>query len=97
MTVPVQAEPAEGGLELTPEVLARRERLIGEISERLSTRFPAVSVSELDRRIRATYEQFSTSRVQDYLAILVERLVRRDLSADSVQPPAVAPGRRTKG
>ena len=81
-------EPAEGGPELVPEVLAGRERLITEVSERLSARFPAVPGSELDRRIRASYEQFSTSRVQDYLAILVERLVRRDLSADPAQPPA---------
>ena len=79
--------PVCGDEVLTGEVLARRERQVGEIVERLSSRFPDVPASELERRIRLTYRQFSTSRVQDYLAILVERLVRSDLSATPPPPP----------
>lgn len=68
--------PVAARVELTPAQAARRERLIGEITDRLAIRFPNATRHELDDRVRQAYTQFSTSRVQDYLAILVERLVR---------------------
>jgi hypothetical protein len=82
MTTSQPAEPARtvaSPVDLTPEQAVRRERLIGEITDRLAVRFPKATRSELDDRIRQAYTRFSTSRVQDYLAILVERLVRRSM------------------
>jgi hypothetical protein len=71
--------PVAARVDLPSAQAARRERLIGEITDRLAVRFPNATRHELEDRVRQAYTQFSTSRVQDYLAILVERLVRRSL------------------
>jgi hypothetical protein len=61
------------------------EKHVGEIVERLQRRYPRtqISIADLDRLVRGCYQQFESARVRTFVAILVERLVRRSFEAPS--------------
>ena len=54
---------------------------IAEIVSRLQQRYPReqVSQADLEGRVRGFHRQFSTARIRTFVAIFVERLVRRSI------------------
>lgn len=62
---------------------AHRERAetaaLAKIAERIAGQFPELSAEEIDRAIQARYAEFEGSRIRDFVPVLVERQVRRDL------------------
>jgi len=61
---------------------------IREIVERLQWRYTReqISIAELNRRVRGFYHQFDTARVRNFVAILVEGLVRRSIPSAALSP-----------
>jgi hypothetical protein len=57
------------------------EQQIAEITGRLARRYSReqISVADLETRVRRFYRGFDTVHVRTFLAILVERLVRRSI------------------
>ena len=57
-----------------------------EIVDRLQRRYPAerASRADLEGRVRGFYHQFDTARIRTFVAIFVERLVRRSIERSSV-------------
>jgi len=62
-----------------------RERNIREIIQHLRRRYPPETISNavLEERVRTAYAGFATAHVRNYLAILVERMVRNTLVAEA--------------
>jgi hypothetical protein len=58
---------------------------IAEITGRLERRYPPerISRSDLEARVRSAYKLFDTARVRTFVAVLVERLVRRSVEQAS--------------
>ena len=54
---------------------------IAEITGRLERRYPSeqISRSDLEARVRSAYRQFDTARIRTFVAVFVERLVRRSV------------------
>ena len=54
---------------------------ISEIVGRLQKRYPAEQITraELERRVRDVHRGFNTARVRGFVAVFVERLVRRSI------------------
>jgi hypothetical protein len=59
---------------------------ITEIVGRLRQRYPdeRISRTELERRVRDVHRQFNTARVRGFIAVFVERLVRRSIDQPTV-------------
>ena len=62
---------------------------IAEIVGRIQQRYPGEQISraELEGRVRGFQRQFSTARIRTFVAIFVERLVRRSIEETSVGAP----------
>jgi len=58
---------------------------IAEITGRLERRYPPerISRSDLEARVRSAYRQFDTARIRTFVAVFVERLVRRSVEQAS--------------
>ena len=69
------AKPTTGGY----------DEQIAEIANRLERRYPdeRISRSDLEDRVRHFYRQFDTAHIRTFVAVFVERLVRRSIE----QPP----------
>lgn len=59
------------------------EAAIVSLVERLAAQFPELSEEEIARAVHGRYEQFDDSRVRDFVPVLVERAVRRDVFGDA--------------
>ena len=61
---------------------------ISEIVERLQWRYTReqISIADLNRRVNSVYRQFDAARVRNFVAILVERLVRRSIPWPALSP-----------
>ena len=68
------------------QVEAVYDAQITEIVGRLQQRYPAerISRAELERRVRDVHRQFNTARVRAFVAVFVERLVRRSIDQPTV-------------
>ncbi|WP_390891173.1 three-helix bundle dimerization domain-containing protein [Rhodococcus rhodochrous] len=68
-------------------------RQVRQVLERLIVRYPHVPPADIERAVHGVYRRFATSRVRDFVPLLVEKAVKRDLSEspilDSVLPPAI--------
>ncbi|WP_371871441.1 three-helix bundle dimerization domain-containing protein [Phytohabitans rumicis] len=67
------------------------------IVDRIQQRYPreVVSAFDLEGRVRGVYRQFSTAHLRTFVAIFVERLVRRSIEEPSpAVPDAVAVQKR---
>lgn len=77
---------------LTPEEAAAVEHTqsaqISEIVENLERRYTRdqISTADLDSRVRSFYSQFDTAHVRNFVAILVEGLVRRSIYSPAPNP-----------
>jgi hypothetical protein len=67
--------------QLVSPSFASPEQQIAEITGRLARRYPReqISRSDLETRVRRFYREFDTAHVRTFVAILVERLVRRSI------------------
>jgi len=77
----------------SPQIEPVYDEQIAEIVERIEQRYPREQISraELEGRVRGFYRQFGTARIRTFVAIFVERLVRRSIEGSSVgEPRAVA-------
>jgi hypothetical protein len=74
-----------------PETESAGAVQIDEIVERLSLRFSPEQISEADLRgrVRGFYDQFARARVRTFIAIFVERYVRRSIEAPSLSSQAL--------
>jgi hypothetical protein len=82
-----------GGMGIdSPPTGPMHEKQVGEIVERLQRRYPRtqISIADLDGLVRGGYRQFESARVRTFVAILVERLVRRSFEAPSQGPRVLA-------
>ncbi|MGW1738002.1 three-helix bundle dimerization domain-containing protein [Nocardia sp. NPDC001965] len=77
---------------------AREQKAIRELAGRLAAAYSENrSADEVDIAIRSAHESFAGSSVRDFVPILVERMVRRDLETPAATetattaPPTVAP------
>ncbi|KLL97053.1 three-helix bundle dimerization domain-containing protein [Rhodococcus rhodochrous] len=68
-------------------------RQIQQVTERLIVRYPLVPPDDIARAVYGVYRRFATSRVRDFVPLLVEKAVKRELSEptllDSVLPPTI--------
>jgi len=65
------------------------EEAIAGIVDRLQRRYPREVVAgfDLEDRVRSVYRQFGTAHLRTYVAIFVERIVRRSIEEPSVAAP----------
>jgi hypothetical protein len=65
------------------------EHQIAEIMRHLERRYPSerISRTDLEGRVRNVYRQFDAARIRTFVAVFVERLVRRSIE----HPPAAEP------
>ncbi len=56
-----------------------------DLVERLTGRFPELTRDEIERAVHGRYEQFEESRIRDFVPVLVERAVRREMRSEA--PP----------
>ena len=70
---------------------------ITEIVGRLQQRYPVEQISraELERRVRDVHREFNTARVRGFVAVFVERLVRRSIDEPTLDAPRTEA--RTRG
>jgi hypothetical protein len=82
-TLPGRARPDSSQVEPV------RDEQIAEIIGRIQQRYPheQISQAELEGRVRGFHRQFSTARIRTFVAIFVERLVRRSIEETSVGAP----------
>ncbi|WP_455900620.1 three-helix bundle dimerization domain-containing protein [Rhodococcus gordoniae] len=68
-------------------------RQIQQVIERLILRYPLVPPDDIERAVNGVYLRFATSRVRDFVPLLVERAVKRELTGhstlDSPLPPVL--------
>jgi hypothetical protein len=67
---------------------------IAEIAGRLQRRYPneQISRADLEGRVRGFHRQFDTARIRTFVAVFVERLVRRSIEKqEAPRFPAAAP------
>jgi hypothetical protein len=55
---------------------------LAKIAERIASQFPELSAEEIDRAIQGRYAAFTDSPIRDFVPVLVERQVKRDLATD---------------
>jgi hypothetical protein len=72
----------------SPTTGPAHDKQVGEIVERLRRRYTRtqISIADLDRLVRGFYQQFESARVRTFVAIVVERLVRRTVEAPAQRP-----------
>jgi hypothetical protein len=65
---------------------------IADIAGRLRRRYTneQISQADLENRVRGFYRQFDTARIRTFVAVFVERLVRRSIEQLMDQPSVVA-------
>jgi hypothetical protein len=68
---------------------------ITEIVGRLQRHYPSEQISraELEGRVRGFHRQFNTARIRTFIAVFVERLVRRSIDEPTIGAPRVGVGR----
>jgi hypothetical protein len=57
------------------------ELALGKIADRIAGQFPELSAEQIEQVIHGRCEAFAQARVRDFVPVLVERQVRRDLNA----------------
>lgn len=62
--------------------LQRERAALNHVVGRLTHRFPELRFEEIERAVFRVYAQFETSRIRDFVPILVERITREDLNSD---------------
>ena len=67
---------------------------ITEIVGRLQQRYSGEQISraELERRVRDVHRQFNSARIRSFVAVFVERLVRRSIDEPYLTPPRPTAG-----
>jgi len=78
----------------SPELEPVYDAQIAEIVGRLQRRYPREQISraDLEGRVRGFHRQFSTARIRTFVAVFVERLVRRSIEEPSVDAPGSVTG-----
>ncbi|HZC69956.1 MAG TPA: hypothetical protein VE442_04635 [Jatrophihabitans sp.] len=54
---------------------------LAKIAERIAGQFPELTAEQIEQMIHGRYDTFAEARVRDFVPVLVERQVRRDLAA----------------
>lgn len=80
-----------GGTPADSVQAARYAEQITEIAGRLQRRYPSEKISraELEDRVRGFHAMFDTASVRTFVAVFVERLVRKSIEQPSVAAPGV--------
>jgi hypothetical protein len=63
-----------------PDPKAHEEKAIGEVRERLRSRFTDRNPAEVTGVVDKVARRFTTARVREYIPLLVERISRDELS-----------------
>jgi hypothetical protein len=86
---PPSPTPAAGVGSASSQVAPVYDEQIIEIVGRLQRRYPSerISRAELERRVRDVHRQFNTARVRGFVAVFVERLVRRSIDEPTLDAP----------
>ena len=58
---------------------ASEEKLLADVGRRLISEFPQVSPEAVDALIRREHSRFDSSRIRDFVPLLVERHAREHL------------------
>ena len=67
------------------------ETLLADIERRLVDEFPRVALAAVNTLIRKEHARFETSRIRDFVPLLVERRARRELKhKPSISPVGVS-------
>jgi hypothetical protein len=84
-----QTESAQDG--------ALHDQDITEIVDRLQRRYPddRISRTDLEGRVRGFHREFDNAAIRTFVAVFVERLVRRSLDQPYSENPLTAPTPRT--
>jgi hypothetical protein len=56
---------------------------VARIVEALTRRFPMLSAEVVRQRVQQSHAHFGTAPIRDFIPLLVEREVRRDLTAEA--------------
>lgn len=64
-----------------PRRIRSEESALRDLIARLTQQFPEIAEDEIVAAVHGRYEQFDESRVRDFVPVLVERSVRRDMTA----------------
>ncbi|HWF71066.1 MAG TPA: hypothetical protein VG187_16160 [Mycobacterium sp.] len=64
--------------------------LIGDVERRLAKKYAALPEDQIAAVVRHAYAQFQSSRVRDFIPLLVERRADEDLEELSVLRPDLA-------
>lgn len=56
------------------------ELALAKIADRIAGQFPELSSEQIEQVIHGRYEAFAGARVRDFVPVLVERQVRRELA-----------------
>jgi hypothetical protein len=62
---------------MTPEDEARA---VGEVSKRLATRFPGLSLAIVTDEVERAHKAFVDSRIRDFVPLFVERMAAEHLA-----------------
>jgi hypothetical protein len=54
---------------------------LAKIADRIATQFPELPAEQIEQAIHGRYEAFDQAPVRDFVPVLVERQVRRDLAS----------------
>jgi hypothetical protein len=85
-------DPDDGERADPAAVESADDKRVDEIVGRLQRRYTdkQISAAELESRVRGFYRQFDSASIRSFVAVFVERLVRRSIEEPSLPAPGTS-------
>jgi hypothetical protein len=84
-TITVRMMSGEGMRVADEDQQRRRQQAekmaLAKIADRIAAQFPELPAEQIEQAIHGRYEAFDQAPVRDFVTVLVERQVRRDLAS----------------